>query len=140
MDKFRHPALPWALTGVVSLLAVCAWGQSLAWNLGAISAYQFFPVLGLLAYSIMWSQYMAGAAHKTLLRGLDLASYFRLTGYVILAAVVLHPAILVYQLFRSGYGLPPGSYSYYVGRGMEWLALLGTASHTMPRQIGRAHV
>jgi len=54
--------------------------------------------------------------------------YFRYTGYVVLAAIVFHPGILIYQLFHDGYGLPPGSYSHFLAPGIEWLALLGTAS------------
>jgi len=120
--------LPWALAAIVSTLATVTWGQSFAWNWDAMSPYLFFPVLGLLAFSLMWTHYMVGAVKYTLLGGVDLAMYFRYTGYVVLAALVFHPGILVYQLWHDGFGLPPGSYTAIVGRGMEWVALLGTAS------------
>lgn len=126
-DKWR-PILPWALTAVVSVLAVYVWGNSFQWQWHTLNSLLFFPVLGLLAYSILWSQYMAGALTGSLLKDIDLANYFRYTGYAVLIAIVFHPGILIYQLFRDGFGLPPGSYKYFVGPSREWLALLGTVS------------
>jgi len=120
--------LPWALTAAVSILAVYTWGHSFGWDSHALNAYQFFPILGLVAYSIMWSHYMIGTAEQTLLKGVPLTDYFRYTGYTVLAAIVLHPGILVYQLFHDGYGLPPGSYMHYVAPRLAWVTLLGTAS------------
>lgn len=128
MSERWKALVPWTLTTVVGALAVYVWGQSFRWEFSALNAYLFFPVLGLLAYSILWSQYMVNALSGTLLKGAPLADYFRYTGYAVLAAIVLHPSILIYSLFRDGFGLPPGSYTHFVRPGMEWIALLGTAS------------
>lgn len=120
--------LPWALTALVSGLAIYVWGQSFAWQWNLLTAYLFFPVLGLLAWSIMWSHYVVSAVRNNALRDVPLENYFRYTGYIVLAAIVLHPGILVYQLFRDGRGLPPSSYEHYVAPGLGWITLLGTAS------------
>ena len=120
--------IPWILTGLVSAIAIYVWGHSFAWDTRAINAYQFFPLLGLLGFSIMWSHYMVGRLKRSVLRGTDLKQYFRYTGYAVLAAIVLHPGILIYQRFRDGYGLPPKSYETYVAPGMGWLTMLGSAS------------
>lgn len=72
---------------------------------------------------------MVGAAQRLL--GLEpgsLGSYFRWTGYAVLALICLHPGLLIYQRFRDGYGLPPGSYESYVAPSLAWVTLLGTAS------------
>jgi hypothetical protein len=120
--------LPWTITSIAALLAVIVWGRSFAWNFSAINAYQFFPVLGLTAFSIMWSHYMVGALKRAaLLRG-DYAAYFRKSGYAVLILILLHPGILIYQRFRDGYGLPPHSYTTYVAPSMAWLTLLGSVS------------
>src|SRR4029078_3953504 len=121
MDKNWRIALPWTLTSLVSLLAVYVWGQRFGWDAQALNAYQFFPVLGLLAYSIMWSHYVVGSIDQTVLKGIVLTDFFRYTGYVVLGAIVLHPGILIYQLFHDGYGLPPGSYTHYVAPRLAWL-------------------
>ncbi|HSX06438.1 MAG TPA: hypothetical protein VLG92_01825 [Candidatus Saccharimonadia bacterium] len=129
MSKQWQNAIPWSLALVVSILAVYAWGQSLAWNFRALNMYAFFPVLGLLAFSIMWSQYALSALKRiSWMQAIKLDVYFRYTGYIVLAAIVLHPGLLVYQLFRDGRGLPPSSYEHFVAPGLGWVTLLGTAS------------
>ena len=128
MSSRWRAALPWTLSGVVALLAIYAWGQSFAWQWSAINSYQFFPVLGLLAFSVMWSHYMVGLVKNNVLRQVDLQAYFRYTGYVVLGAIVLHPGILIYKRFRDGYGLPPHSYETFVAPSMAWITLLGTVS------------
>jgi hypothetical protein len=57
-----------------------------------------------------------------------LADYFRITGWLVLGLICLHPGLLIYQRFRDGHGLPPGSYESYVAPGLGWVTLLGTAS------------
>jgi len=120
--------LPRLITAVVIILAVLVWGESVSWHFGGLSIYQIFPLLGLIAYSTMWSQYVAGFLHQTVLKSAKLTDYFRITGYIVLIAVVLHPGLLIYQRFRDGFGLPPHSYESYVAPSMAWLTLLGSAS------------
>lgn len=131
MDRSRESwktTIPWSLSTLVSFVALFAWGQSFEWALSAINPYQFFPLLGLLGFSLIWSQYMVAGLQTVLLRGVKLADYFRYTGYAVLLVIVLHPGILIYQRFHDGFGLPPGSYESFVAPGMAWLTLLGTAS------------
>ena len=119
----------WTLTAIVSLLAIIVWGNSYNWPIWPINTYLLFPVLGLLAFSIMWSHYMAVALRNYLkLDSTKLAGYFRLTGYAVLALICLHPGLLIYQRFRDGFGLPPHSYESYVAPGLGWVTVLGTAS------------
>lgn len=118
----------WSLSVLVSILAIVVWGQSFNWHL-ALDAYLLFPVLGLVAYSIMWSHYVAGAARSLLhIEESALRQYYRITGFVVLALICLHPGLLIFQRFRDGYGLPPHSYETYVAPGMGWITILGTAS------------
>jgi len=119
---------PWALTGIVSFLAIWVWGQSFDWQFSEITVYQWFPVLGLLAFSIMWSHYVVGSVQHSFLKGIPLAPYFRYTSYAVLVAILLHPGLLIYQRFRDGFGLPPHSYETYVAPSMAWLTLLGSVS------------
>jgi hypothetical protein len=121
-------ALPWLLTAIVSLLALFVWGDSLAWHFSGLSTYQIFPVLGLLAWSIMWSHYMTNFMRSSFMHGKKMPEYFRFTGYAVLVLIVLHPGLLIYQRFRDGFGLPPKSYETYVAPGMGWITLLGSVS------------
>lgn len=118
----------WALGAVVSGLALFVWGQSFAWHFSVLSTYQIFPVLGLLAFSLMWSHYMIGFLRRLTKTTSNLSDYFRITGYAVLVLILLHPGLLIYQRFHDGFGLPPGSYKSYVAPSMAWLTLLGSVS------------
>ncbi len=130
IDKERAGlAAACGLSLVAATLAVIAWGSDLGWQFGHLNAYLIFPLLGLVAFSLMWSHYMAGALQSAAkLERTTLARYFRWTGYLVLALICLHPGLLIYQRFQDGAGLPPGSYESYVAPGLGWITLLGTAS------------
>lgn len=119
----------WSLVFVVCSAAFIAWGSGMEWRLGSLSVYQLFPLLGLLAFSIMWTQYaVGGLIRRKMLTSSALNEYFQWTGYAVLVLICLHPGLLVYQRFKDGFGLPPQSYETYVAPGLAWLTLLGTAS------------
>jgi hypothetical protein len=122
-------AAAWSLGATVTILAIISWGSDLGWHLLPFNAYVFFPVLGLAAYSLMWSQYAIGVAGE-LSDSSDLAlrTYFQVTGWIVLVLICLHPGLLIYQRFHDGFGLPPHSYESYVAPGLGWLTLLGSAS------------
>lgn len=116
----------WSTTIVVSILAVVAWGLLYDWQFDFSDYYQLFPLFGLLAFSIMWSHYVAAASRvysgvprETLKR------YFDVTSLAVLVSILLHPGLFMWQLYKDGYGLPPGSYKAYVGDGMVVFVLLG---------------
>ncbi|HSW37784.1 MAG TPA: hypothetical protein VLG37_05475 [Candidatus Saccharimonadales bacterium] len=117
----------WSLSFIVCLLAVLAWGQSYLWHIS--SSYQWFPLLGLLAFSLMWTHYISSVLRQRLgLERVVLAKYFEWTSWAVLVALFLHPGILIWQRFRDGYGLPPHSYESYVAPSMAWITLLGSVN------------
>jgi len=122
--------IAWGLTTITVGLAVMAWGQGLRWEFGNLSTYQIFPIFGLIAFSVMWSQLVAGALQKVLnIDAAELKNYFEVTGWTVLTAIVMHPGLLWWQLWRDGFGLPPESYlQHYVAPSLRWAALLGTVS------------
>jgi hypothetical protein len=126
--RFRLDVFAWTLTTVVNILALYIWGYSLGWDFHSLSPYLIFPVLGLLAFSIMWSHYVVGKVRELISPETELKRFFAWTGYAVLVLILLHPGLLIYQRFRDGYGLPPGSYTSYVAPSMKWIALLGTVS------------
>lgn len=119
----------WGLATLAVGLALVTWGQDHGWRLSGLSGYEIFPVLGLIAYTIMWSHYVSSVIRRLL--GVEMAAlkqYFQVTRFIVLACICLHPGILIYRLFRDGQGLPPGSYMRYVAPGLGWITLLGTVS------------
>lgn len=130
MNKTKLVAVfAWALAVLVSVLAFVAWGQGFAWQFDVLSTYLLFPLFGLLAFSLMWTHYVAGAVRR--LKDVPksaIQKQLTLTGYAVLVLILLHPGLLIWQLFRDGYGLPPDSYKNYVAQGSVWLVILGTIS------------
>lgn len=117
------------LSLLVAVVAMVAWGQDHHWQLVGLSPYGLFPLFGLLAFSILWSQYITIFLSKLFSWKTDLKAYFVVTGWAVLLAIILHPSILVYQLWHDGFGLPPESYlQHFVAPGLAWAALLGTVS------------
>lgn len=118
--------IAWSASIAAVLLAIFAWGQSNDWELAGMSTYQLFPLFGLLAFSLMWSHYVAAALrlHFNLDKAV-LKSYFEATSLAVLAAILLHPGLLAWQLWRDGLGLPPGSELNYAGPRMKFTVLLG---------------
>ncbi|HSX44971.1 MAG TPA: hypothetical protein VLF39_02570 [Candidatus Saccharimonadales bacterium] len=120
----------WLLSLITVGVAVVAWGQSLLWNYKLLSIFTIFPLLGLTAFSLMWCHYIVAASRQLL--GVEKSAvhkYFEVTSLIVLLLILLHPGLLWYQLWRSGFGLPPESYLYhYVAPSLRWAAILGTLS------------
>lgn len=117
------------LSAVVLILAFLAWAQTGGWNLGQLSVYRIFPLFGLWAFSLLWVQYVILA--WLYIRGVpsqNLRPYFTISGYAVLACMLLHPVLLAGQLWKDGLGLPPDSYDRYVAAGSRWLVTLGMLS------------
>ena len=131
MDKLAKLKLfAWGLSLGVAVVAVAGWGQQLRWQLGGISSYKLFPLFGLLAFSLMWSHYIISAVRQYLnIEKSQLKNYIETTSMGVLAALALHPGLLVWQLWRDGFGLPPSSYlQNYVAPTLRWVAVLGSIS------------
>ena len=121
--------IAWALSVLVTIVGFVAWAQNLNWELTSIGAYEIFPFLGLLAFSLMWVHYMiAGIRSGFSLENVKLNKwYFKITAAVVLFGLLLHPSLLIGQLFLDGFGLPPQSYlTNYVAPGLGWAVYLGT--------------
>ena len=120
----------WTLSSLSVIVSFVAWAGRMRWEFDNLSSYSLFPLFGLLALSLMWSHYIMAAlrkyygANKTVLK-----QYFDISSLAVLAAILMHPGILIWQLWRDGFGLPPDSYlDYYVAPGLGWVAMLGTIS------------
>lgn len=127
--KAKHLlAVAW-VTSVFGVVAgLVAWGQAYDWQF-FMSNYILFPLLGLVAFSLMWSHYITAALR--LYAGLDrnvTAKYFEITSVVVLAAILLHPGLLAYQLWADGSGLPPGSTLNYLPESKDIYILMGITS------------
>ncbi len=128
-DDTKLQLFGWGLTAAVSVIALYAWWLDHNSHLSNLTVYDVFPLLGLMAFSIMWSQYVSGAMSELFeIKGKVLRTYYQYTGYAVLLLILLHPGLLIIQRFLDGYGVPPNSYKSYVEPSMQWLLFLGSAS------------
>ncbi len=124
--------LAWGITTLSVILAIFAWGQGNSWEIIGISSYQLFPLFGLLAFSLMWGHYVMSALRIRF--GIDktvLKTYFETTSLAVLGAILLHPGLLAWQLWRDGLGLPPSSELNFVASSLKGAVILGMLSLTM---------
>jgi hypothetical protein len=125
----RVKIVAWMVSVISVVLAIAAWFQSYGWEIPRLSTYVIFPLFGLVAFSLMWSHYIASVVRQQM--GVEkpvLSNYFEVTSLIVLAAICLHPGLLVWQLWRDGEGLPPGSVYAFVVPSMRWLATIGIVS------------
>jgi len=119
--------IAWAVTAIVVILGIIAWALPLKWHIFGTSIYLLFPIFGLVAFSLMWAQYINSAVRQYLgLESSVLQQYTNVIGYLVLVAILLHPGLLIYQLWRNGFGLPPGSYLHYVLPNLKAFVILGS--------------
>lgn len=127
-ERFRF--ISW-LIGILAVLpAAIAWLQGVDGELGGLTAYELFPLFGLVAFTLMWSHYIVAALR--LAYGFDksvMKRFWQVTSWIVLGAIVLHPSLLIFTLWRDGFGLPPDSYlENYVAPSLKWAAALGSFS------------
>ncbi len=120
--------IAWSLTTLVVILAIAVWGANLQWHFSGLSIYLIFPIFGLIAFSVMWSHYVISFLNRTIYNQDSLKFYYKITGYIVLIAILFHPGLLAYQRFKDGFGLPPRSTLSYVAPNLRWVVLLGTIS------------
>ncbi len=117
----------WFLFCVVLLSAVVVWaGERLGGQ--SLTLYSIFPLLGLGAFSIMWTHYILGSVRRKLgVKARVNKTYFKYSSWLVLALILLHPGLLIVQLNRDGLGLPPNSYlQVYSEPAMKGAIMLGT--------------
>lgn len=124
--------IAWSLSVLVVVLALTAWVQGFGGRFADLTFYQVFPVFGLIAFSLMWSHYIAAVLrlYFKIERGV-LAKYFEFTSLAVLASILLHPGLLAWQAYRDGNGLPPGSEVRYVSPMLGLYVVLGIISYTV---------
>ncbi len=104
------------------------WGDYISWDIGSVSIYQWFPLFGLWAWMLMWTHYVSGALRIVYSKLKKIQLYSKMTGFAVLACLLLHPGLLSYAQFRNGQGLPPNSYLTYVGSSLALSVMLGSVA------------
>lgn len=129
VDKSTFGIATWLLGSVTIVAAIAVWAQ-VRLDGKALDTYDIFPLLGLIAFSLMWTHFVSGAIRRWL--GLPISTlrtYFKVTSWLVLGLILLHPLLFIRQLELDGLGLPPGSYfSVYPAAASQIALMLGTLS------------
>ena len=96
-------SLVWLGTVLVVGLAFFVWWPSTQ----NLTTYALFPIFGLVAFTLMWTNYTAGALRGYFrLPATTLKTHVQITGYIVLFCILMHPILLETQLYLDGLGLP----------------------------------
>lgn len=99
------------IAGLVGVIAFAAWAEPFAGRLWPMSPYAAAPLFDMLAFSLVCVYAIALVAAHHLARGT--AWVAGLIAGLALTAIVLHPGLMFWQLWRDGFGLPPASYFHF---------------------------
>lgn len=86
-----------ALTVFVLIAPVLRWGDQLNWKLSDLTMLQLFPLIGLWAFGLMWTHFVVAGMKRRWPVAINYRQYYQVTGAIVLALILLHPALLVYQ-------------------------------------------
>lgn len=119
------PIIAWTLGVVVTALSIGIWGSFWEWDVASLDAYGWFPLFGLLAFSLMWTHYIIVALCVYANDAPKVRSYSTITGWIVFFSLLAHPGLLAVGLYQDGLGLPPLSYQQIVGPTLYGFVVLG---------------
>lgn len=115
----------WFLFTLSIIVPFVAWGSRLGWNTNALTLYSIFPLLGLWAWSVMWTHYAYGSILILDDNAQKDQAYKRASGWFVLITLLLHPGLLALAQWQNTATLPPESYYQYVGQAFAIYITIG---------------
>lgn len=101
----------WVLGVLVMLAAITVWVQVRLLPGSEVTVYDVFPVFGLIAFGLMWTHFIYGALRRYFAVEKPMPYWYgTISSGIVLAMIILHPALLWFMLWLDGFGLPPVSY------------------------------
>ena len=108
--RSNNERFEWGLGVFAVVAAIAVWWINRMPEKG-IDIFVLFPVFGLIAFSLMWTHFIMGAVRRYMgVTAKSNAAYMSISMGIVLAMIVLHPALLWFALYQDGLGLPPVSY------------------------------
>ena len=91
------------------------WGESFQWDFSLLSTFIIFPLLGLLAFNIMWIQVVVVAFEKHFKKNINLDHFFAKTGIAVLILFLAHPILaLVANLTWNPFDLVLSEFAVFI--------------------------
>lgn len=116
--------IEWMTGGTIIAMMTLGWLLSRSSTLAELDEFAIFPLLGLIAFGLMWSHYVLGSLRRSMnLAKPEKDAYWGISSGLVLALIILHPLLLNYGLISDGLGLPPTSYAEAYGSLAPYLTL-----------------
>ena len=123
--------LPWLLLTMSLIVPFIAWSSERDWSYDKLTLLVIFPLLGLWAWSIMWTHYAYGSL-RLVYSGLQKNKlYSKVSGVLVLFLILLHPFLLSLNQWQTLEKLPPGSVYSYVAPSQKLFIYFGVVALTL---------
>lgn len=118
-------SLPWALFATVVLIGSVAYFSEHNWLFVETikTSFSLFPLLGILAWSIMWTHFAYGAL-RIKFNFPKNKLYSVVSAWIVLLLILLHPGLIAMAMYKSTMMFPPKSIFLYVGDSLGWAIIL----------------
>ncbi len=117
--------MPWLLFAVVVTVPSVAWLQTYNWE-PVLTISAVFPLLGVLAWSIMWTHYAYSWMRLHYPEAYSAnALYDKVSTWLVLGLILLHPGLLGWQQYRLFGVLPPDSFYTGIAENLEPFVAIG---------------
>lgn len=124
-QNFFVKSLPWMLFTTVIIIGSGAYFSEHSWLFAETlkTRFSIFPLLGILAWSVMWTHFAYGALRVKFNYPKN-KLYSLISSWVVLFLILLHPGLLAFDMYRSLMMFPPKSFFLYVGDSLGWAIIL----------------
>lgn len=103
--------------------SIIYWLDSVDYSLGSVNILNFFPVLGLTAFTMMWFHLMIAQVRHKYPDMFNYKKFYRNTSNIVLVLIILHPVLLITKSINAG-----NSYINYAGDTGRPFIIFGTLS------------
>lgn len=123
--------LPWVFMFMAFLVPFIAWSSERSWSYDKLTLLAIFPLLGLWAWSIMWTHYAYGTLRLTNPGLQKNKLYSKVSGILVLFLVLLHPFLLILNQWQTLEKLPPESVYSYAASNQKLYVFFGVVALTL---------
>ena len=113
---------------LIIFLPIYFWADSFSWDFSRLNLYLLFPLFGMLAFSIMWTQVVVGT-FKEKFSNVD--QFFSRTGVAVFLLFFFHPVLAAVAQFKSDGLLPLQSLFDLVGPAQKKFLIIGMVAFTI---------
>lgn len=125
MQAYWKNNYQWALFTLLLVLPLLSWLNIYKFQ-PPLSAGAIFPLLGVWAWLIMWTHYAFWWIKKRNKALRSSQNYGKISMWLVLVLILLHPGLLAWEQYRLFGLLPPDSFTLYVTSELQIFVSMGS--------------